>query len=66
MGHLHLAELPDAVVGQPCKGASPILGIRSPLDALLPAGPVDPDSFRTIGSEVGMDVLGPPLGVNGA
>ena len=29
--------------------------------ALLPDGPVDPDAFRSIGSEVGMEVLGPPL-----
>jgi quercetin dioxygenase-like cupin family protein len=29
--------------------------------ASLPAGPVDPDAFRTLGSEVGMDVVGPPL-----
>jgi quercetin dioxygenase-like cupin family protein len=30
--------------------------------AALPAGAVDPSAFRTIGGEVGMDVLGPPLG----
>ena len=29
--------------------------------AALPAGAVDPDAFRTIGAEVGMDVVGPPL-----
>jgi quercetin dioxygenase-like cupin family protein len=29
--------------------------------ASLPAGPVDPDAFRTIGAPVGMDVIGPPL-----
>jgi quercetin dioxygenase-like cupin family protein len=29
--------------------------------AELPDGPVDPSSFRTLGSEVGMDVVGPPL-----
>jgi quercetin dioxygenase-like cupin family protein len=27
----------------------------------LPGGTVDPDAFRRIGSEVGMDVVGPPL-----
>jgi quercetin dioxygenase-like cupin family protein len=29
--------------------------------AELPGGPVDPGAFRTIGSGVGMDVVGPPL-----
>jgi quercetin dioxygenase-like cupin family protein len=29
--------------------------------ATLPAGPVDPDAFRSIGAEVGMDVVGPPM-----
>lgn len=29
--------------------------------AELPDGPVDPSSFQTIGAEVGMDVVGPPL-----
>ncbi len=29
--------------------------------ALLPAGPVDPATFRELGSEVGMEVVGPPL-----
>jgi quercetin dioxygenase-like cupin family protein len=29
--------------------------------ASLPAGPVDPDAFQSIGRDVGMDVLGPPL-----
>jgi mannose-6-phosphate isomerase-like protein (cupin superfamily) len=29
--------------------------------ASLPAGPVDPEAFRSIGAEVGMQVLGPPL-----
>lgn len=29
--------------------------------ATLPAGPVDPDAFRSIGAEVGMDVMGPPM-----
>ncbi len=29
--------------------------------AELPAGPVDPDVFRILGSSVGMDVVGPPL-----
>jgi quercetin dioxygenase-like cupin family protein len=31
------------------------------LFAELPDGPVDPAAFRIIGSDVGMDVLGPPL-----
>ena len=31
--------------------------------AALPAGPVDPDAFRGIGAEVGMDVVGPPMAV---
>ena len=31
--------------------------------ATLPAGPVDPDAFRRIGAEVGMDVVGPPMAV---
>ena len=31
--------------------------------AALPAGQVDPDAFRSIGAEVGMDVLGPPMAV---
>jgi quercetin dioxygenase-like cupin family protein len=34
--------------------------------ASLPAGPVDPDAFRRIGREVGMDVVGPPLGASAA
>jgi quercetin dioxygenase-like cupin family protein len=34
--------------------------------AALPAGPVDRDAFRRIGSEVGMDVVGPPLGASAA
>ena len=29
--------------------------------AELPAGPVDPDAFSTIGAEAGMTVVGPPL-----
>lgn len=29
--------------------------------ARLPDGPVDPSAFRTIGADVGMQVLGPPL-----
>jgi quercetin dioxygenase-like cupin family protein len=29
--------------------------------AELPAGPPDPEAFRTIGGTVGMDVVGPPL-----
>jgi quercetin dioxygenase-like cupin family protein len=29
--------------------------------ATLPAGPVDPDAFRSIGAGVGMDVVGPPM-----
>jgi quercetin dioxygenase-like cupin family protein len=29
--------------------------------AKLPAGPVDPGAFRSIGAEVGMDVVGPPM-----
>ena len=29
--------------------------------AALPAGHVDPGAFRTIGGEVGMEVVGPPL-----
>ena len=29
--------------------------------ATLPAGPVDPDAFRSIGADVGMDVVGPPM-----
>lgn len=29
--------------------------------AALPAGPPDPGAFRAIGSEVGMEVVGPPL-----
>lgn len=31
--------------------------------ATLPADPVDPDAFRRIGAEVGMDVVGPPMAV---
>jgi hypothetical protein len=31
--------------------------------AALPAGPVDPDAFASIGAEVGMDVIGPPMAV---
>jgi quercetin dioxygenase-like cupin family protein len=31
--------------------------------ATLPAGPVDPDAFRSIGAEAGMDVIGPPMSV---
>jgi hypothetical protein len=31
--------------------------------AALPAGPVDPKAFADLGSEVGMQVLGPPLAV---
>jgi quercetin dioxygenase-like cupin family protein len=31
--------------------------------ATLPAGPVDPDAFRSIAAEVGMDVVGPPMAV---
>jgi hypothetical protein len=30
--------------------------------AAQPAGAPDPVAFRTIGGEVGMEVLGPPLG----
>jgi quercetin dioxygenase-like cupin family protein len=29
--------------------------------AALPAGAVDPGQFRSIGAEVGMDVIGPPM-----
>jgi len=29
--------------------------------ATLPAGPVDPGAFRSIGAQVGMDVVGPPM-----
>jgi uncharacterized RmlC-like cupin family protein len=29
--------------------------------AALPVGPVDPDAFASIGAEVGMDVIGPPM-----
>jgi quercetin dioxygenase-like cupin family protein len=32
--------------------------------AALPDGPVDPGVFRRIGSEVGMNVVGPPLAVS--
>jgi uncharacterized RmlC-like cupin family protein len=32
--------------------------------AALPAGPVDPDAFASIGAEVGMDVIGPPMAVS--
>ncbi len=32
--------------------------------ASLPAGAVDPDAFRSIGGEVGMEVVGPPLAVS--
>ncbi|HEY7258530.1 MAG TPA: cupin domain-containing protein [Gaiellales bacterium] len=32
--------------------------------ATLPAGRVDPESFRTAGAEAGMDVVGPPLAVS--
>lgn len=32
--------------------------------AELPAGPVDPDVFRRLGADVGMNVLGPPLAVS--
>jgi quercetin dioxygenase-like cupin family protein len=28
----------------------------------LPSGPIDPGAFASIGSEVGMEVVGPPLG----
>jgi hypothetical protein len=28
--------------------------------AALPAGPVDPSAFRTLGAEAGMKVVGPP------
>jgi quercetin dioxygenase-like cupin family protein len=31
--------------------------------AALPVGEADPDSFATIGAEVGMDVIGPPMAV---
>jgi quercetin dioxygenase-like cupin family protein len=31
--------------------------------AALPAGPLDPGAFRSIGADVGMDVLGPPMAV---
>jgi quercetin dioxygenase-like cupin family protein len=31
--------------------------------ATLPAGPVDPDAFRRIGADVGMDVVRPPIAV---
>jgi quercetin dioxygenase-like cupin family protein len=31
--------------------------------AALPAGPVDSDAFRSIGAEVGMDVIEPPMAV---
>ena len=31
--------------------------------AALPAGPLDPDAFRSIGADVGMDVVGPPMAV---
>jgi uncharacterized RmlC-like cupin family protein len=31
--------------------------------AALPAGAVDPDAFASIGAEVGMDVVGPPMSV---
>jgi quercetin dioxygenase-like cupin family protein len=31
--------------------------------ATLPAGPVDPGAFRSIGAEVGMEVVGPPMAV---
>ena len=33
--------------------------------ASLPDGPVDPDVFRSIGLEVGMEVVGPPLAASG-
>ncbi|MDQ3630370.1 MAG: cupin domain-containing protein [Actinomycetota bacterium] len=29
--------------------------------AALPAGPVDPDAFRDLGRDAGMEVVGPPL-----
>ncbi len=29
--------------------------------AELPAGPVDPDAFRDLGRDAGMEVVGPPL-----
>jgi quercetin dioxygenase-like cupin family protein len=29
--------------------------------AALPAGPPDPDAFRRLGAEAGMEVVGPPL-----
>jgi quercetin dioxygenase-like cupin family protein len=29
--------------------------------ATLPGGPADPEAFRTLGAEVGMDVVGPPM-----
>ena len=32
--------------------------------ATLPAGRLDPESFRTAGAEAGMDVVGPPLAVS--
>jgi len=31
--------------------------------AALPAGPVDPGVFGSLGAEVGMDVIGPPMAV---
>ena len=31
--------------------------------AALPAGPVDPGAFGSIGAEVGMEVVGPPMAV---
>ena len=31
--------------------------------AALPAGPVGPDAFRSIGAGTGMDVVGPPMSV---
>jgi quercetin dioxygenase-like cupin family protein len=31
--------------------------------AAQPAGPPDPEAFRSIGTSVGMDVLGPPMAV---
>jgi hypothetical protein len=34
--------------------------------AMLPDGAVGPDVFPTIGSEVGTDVVGPPLAVSHA
>ena len=46
-------------------GAVHALGMERFFDrfAAPPAGPVDPGAFGSIGAEVGMEVVGPPMAV---